>query len=512
MYKLLILFIFCANVALAQENVENGYVKLYYPNGKIASEGTMVKGKPDGYWITYYLNGVRKSEGNRRNFLLDSVWIFFDEKGDTTEKINFVLGKRNGYYFKYDVKNVLNIGNVNYVVSKELFVNDKREGLSYYYYENGRIKEVINYKDGKKHGAGREFDRDGKVITLYEFFNDYMIDRQYVNRYNNKGLKQGTWLDFYDNGRVKSEKVFVNDTLNGYSNEFNERGEVSVSLLYNMGNLRQPEKSQEIALDERNDYYPNGNLRRSGFYKGNIPIGIHKFYSENGNIETSRIFNDNGIVISEGFLTEDGKKEGHWRNLYDNGELKSEGNFKNNRQVGEWKFFFSGGIPEQIGNFSNGYFDGEWKWFYKSGKPLRVEEYVRGKREGKFLEFSEQGDTVTNGHYLDGEMDGNWVISVGDNIETGKYVVGLKEGVWKEYYKNGVLKSEGNYVQGNPDGKFLIYYDNGKLKEEQFYVNGFREKTWRKFDELGVISLTIAYENDVEKRINGVKIEDIKRN
>jgi antitoxin component YwqK of YwqJK toxin-antitoxin module len=77
---------------------------------------------------------------------------------------------------------------------------------------------------------------------------------------------------------------------------------------------------------------------------------------------------------------------------------------------------------------------------------------------------------------------------------------------------NGVLKSEGNYIQGNPDGKFLIYYDTGKLKEEQFYVNGFKEKTWRKFDELGVISLTVAYENDIEKRINGIKIEDIKRN
>ena len=516
MYKLAFLLIFCVNVVVAQENgnkgKENGYVKLYYPNDKISSEGTMVAGKPDKYWITYYLNGVKKSEGNRRNFLLDSLWVFYDEKGDTTEKINFVLGKKNGYYYRYNVKNVVNAGSVNFIESKELYVNDKKEGLSYYYFDNERIKEIVNYKNGKRSGSGKEFDSDGKVITLYEFYNDYMIDRQYVNRYNNKGLKQGIWLDFYENGKVKNEKVFVNDTLNGYSNDFNERGDVEVSLLYNMGNLKQPDKFKEFSLDERNEYYDNGNPKRKGFYKGNIPVGIHKFYDDAGTLLNAKIFNDNGIVVSEGMLTEDGKKEGHWRNLYENGELKSEGNFKNSRQTGEWKFFFSGGVPEQIGNFANGSFDGEWKWFYKNGKPLRVEEYRKGKRDEKFVEFNESGDTVTLGSFIEGEMEGEWILKIGDNIEKGKYVVGLKEGVWIEYYKNGVLKSEGNYIQGNPDGKFLIYYDTGKLKEEQFYMNGFKEKTWRKFDEMGAVALTIAYENNMEKRINGIKIEEIRRN
>lgn len=510
MYRLSILFLFCVSFISAQDTVVNGPVKFYYPNGKLSSEGTMINGKPDGYWVTYYLNGVKKSEGNRRNFLLDSLWVFYDEKGDTTEKINYLLGKRNGYYYKFNVKNVVNVGSKNYVESKELYVNDKKEGLSYYFFENGVIKEVINYKNGKRSGPGKEFNEEGTVITLYEFFNDYMIDRKYVNRHKN-GMKQGTWLEFYDNGKVKSEKVFVNDTLNGYANEYNEKGDVTVSLLYQGGDLKQPLKSEEFTLDEKIEYYSNGNPKRKGFYKGDIPVGIHTYYDDKGNIINAQIFNDNGIVVSEGLLTEEGKKEGHWKNFFENGEVKSEGLFKNNRQVGEWKFFFNGGSPEQVGVFANGYFDGEWKWFYKNGKPLRIEEYVKGKREGKFMEFNENGDTVTIGSFIDGEMEGEWQVRVGDNIEKGKYVVGLKEGIWREYYINGVLKSEGNYVQGNPDGKFLIYYDNGKLKEEQFYVNGFREKTWRKFDELGVISLTIAYENNMEKRINGIKIEEIRK-
>lgn len=35
---------------------------------------------------------------------------------------------------------------------------------------------------------------------------------------------------------------------------------------------------------------------------------------------------------------------------------------------------------------------------------------------------------------------------------------------------------------------------------------GIRERTWKKFDEDGNLLLTIAYKNDNETSINGVKI------
>ena len=36
---------------------------------------------------------------------------------------------------------------------------------------------------------------------------------------------------------------------------------------------------------------------------------------------------------------------------------------------------------------------------------------------------------------------------------------------------------------------------------------GIREKTWKKFDEEGIPILAIAYKNDVEVSINGVRIK-----
>ena len=142
--SILIVFL-CFNLGLfgQKDQLQNGYVKFFYPNGRISSEGTMVNGKPDKYWKTYYVNGVIKSEGNRKNLLLDSVWLFYNELGDTTEKINYVLSKKSGYYYKYVTVEEKNSTRRNVLFSKELYVNDKKEGSGSYYYSNGSLCRVV---------------------------------------------------------------------------------------------------------------------------------------------------------------------------------------------------------------------------------------------------------------------------------------------------------------------------------------------------------------------------------
>src|SRR5512136_2329773 len=111
----------------AEQQIKDGYQVFRYPNGAISSEGLIRNGKPDGFWKSYYVTGVLKSEGKRRSYLLDSIWVFYDQSGDTTEKISYLLGKRNGYYIKYQKDPVYG----SYVYSKELFAGDKKEGVAY---------------------------------------------------------------------------------------------------------------------------------------------------------------------------------------------------------------------------------------------------------------------------------------------------------------------------------------------------------------------------------------------
>lgn len=497
-------------VAYAQDKVpQNGYVKFTYPNGNISSEGTMVNGKPDRYWKTYYVNGVIKSEGNRKNLLLDSVWLFYNELGDTLEKINYVLGKKNGYYFKYDNVEEKNSTRKNVIISKELYVNDKREGISYYYYPNGTVYQIINYKGNKRHGTAREFDKNGVLISILEYFNDYLVDKQNLNR-TIEGKKEGIWREFYANGKVKAEKNYRNDQLNGYVKEYNEKGSLVVKQVYNDGKLLDLGKQDTLNIEERVVYDDNKRVIKRGYYKENVPVGIHREYDGEGKVINAFVYNEEGKIISKGIIRDDGTREGEWNYYYDDGEVKSEGLYENNRQIGEWKFLFKGGNPEQIGNFNRGVLDGKWQWFYPSGKPLRVENFENGKKSGLFLEFSDKGDTVTAGNYAEGEMVGYWKTTYGDVLEQGSYVSDNKDGLWKSFYPNGVLMYQGNYIQGNPDGKHVYYYEDGKIQEEQTYVNGIKEKNWYKFTPDGKLFLTITYRSDEEYRINGYRVDKIK--
>jgi antitoxin component YwqK of YwqJK toxin-antitoxin module len=137
---------------------------------------------------------------------------------------------------------------------------------------------------------------------------------------------------------------------------------------------------------------------------------------------------------------------------------------------------------------------------------------LNGRRDGLFVEFNAMSDTIAVGSYQEGEMEGPWKFISGDMIESGTYNNGLKEGLWKEYYKNGVLAFEGNFISGNADGKHVYYFPDGKIREEQYYVNGFKEKVWKKYNEGGILFLAVSYENDTEVKVNGIKLEIVKKN
>ena len=213
MKKYLFIFLLCLIIwpLTAQDEVKEGFNKFFYPNGQVSSEGIIREGKPDGYWRTYYVTGILKSEGLRTNFQLDSTWTFYNQSGNVEERIDYKYGKRNGYSFKYSYVNSLQA----VVISKELFVNDKKEGKAYYYYPNGNLKEEVSYSNGKKQGSGKEYDEKSNVITIFEHHNNYLISRQRINRNDSQGRKQGSWMEFYTSGKIKKEMTYVDDLLYG---------------------------------------------------------------------------------------------------------------------------------------------------------------------------------------------------------------------------------------------------------------------------------------------------------
>ena len=486
----------------AQEILQDGYQVFKYPNGTVSSEGIIKNGKPEGYWKSYYLTSVKRSEGKYTNFKLDSIWVLYDQTGDTTDKINYLFGKKNGYYFKYKKDPSAGL----YIWSKDLYVGDKKEGTGFIYYPDARVQQTISYNDGKKEGYSKEFDKNGSVITLMEYNNDFLVSREKINRTDNKGLKQGNWKDFYPDGKKKAEKFYKDDLLHGYYKEYDSKGNLVLTMLYDNGSIVKSKVEDSQDIEFVNKYDENNKIIYNGPYRNKIPVGVHREYGKDGKVTNAFVYNDNGLLISEGIVDEAGNSNGKWKDLYPDGKTRAEGNYTDNRRTGLWKFYNASGKVEQTGYYNNGRPDGLWKWYYENGAILREEEYFQGQRDGAYTEYSPTGDIIGQGQYSDGERNGDWKSKSGDYTEEGKYIIGLKDGQWKSYYSDGSLKFKGNFVQGNPDGQQLYYYENGKIKEEQYYKMGIRQKTWKKFDEEGQPVLTITYKDDVEISINGVKI------
>ncbi len=503
----MLIFVLATKNSLAQnDSLKDGYNIIYYKNKKISSEGLIRNGKPDDYWKTYYPTGVIKSEGNRKNFLLDSTWIFYNSYGDTLEKINYLYGKRNGYSYTLNTDRNDKPEYIGNIISKELYVNDKKEGKAYYYFNKGNILKIANYKDNRLDDNTYEFDDKGNIITIYRYNKGILIERDKINRFNENNEKQGQWMEFYKNLNVKSETNYDNGKKNGIFKEYDNDGKITLLLKYDDDKISTNKNIEKDSVDVINKYDNSGRLIFSGTYRDTIPVGIHRFFDKNGNVVNSFIFNEDGKKVAEGIITKEGKKEGKWKYFNDKGNLKSEGNYVNNKRNGRWKYYFNNGKVEQTGDFKNDMNDGVWTWFLDNGEIRKEEYYLNGKEDGESVEYDETGKIIEKGEYIEGEKEGEWYHYINDHKEIGSYVTGLRDGKWKYFYDNDQLEFEGNYVQGNPDGKHRYFYDNGVLKEEQFYSQGIKENHWKKFDKEGNLIITISYDNNKEVRINGEKV------
>lgn len=484
----------------------NGYNKLFYPNGSLQSEGYLKNGKPEGYWKNYYPTGVVKSEGSRKNHLLDSIWIFYSITGDTISKINYLNGKKNGYYYEYfyTESNATLRKNIS---KKELYVNNKKEGSSYYYFRNGKIKEICNYSNNLLDGKSTVYAEDGRMISINQYRKGSLIDRDKINRYNKEGNKENIWRTYYPNGKIRNEMNYKNGILDGYYKEYDANGVLNFTLLYRNGILIQDVTDDQIETEEKIEYFENGKIKATGFYKKDSkPIGLHKKYSREDSIIKATIYNDNSIIVSSGFMDDNGKRTGKWEEYYEDGLLKASGMYLNNLKEGKWLFYLKDGKIEQEGIFKRGKLSGLWTFYYSDGNIWKEEEYFNGLAEGSYTEYDSTGNVIVNGEYFDGNREGEWITVINDHKAVGKYVAGLMDGKWRYYFDNGSLHFEGNYVQGNADGKHKYYFPNGNLKEEQYFSSGIRQKHWKKYTEDGHLKITITYVNDKEYRINGVKV------
>lgn len=58
---------------------------------------------------------------------------------------------------------------------KGKLINCKQEGEWLEYYSNGKIRRIINYKEGSKHGKSYEYKEDGELDFCLDYYHGKLV-------------------------------------------------------------------------------------------------------------------------------------------------------------------------------------------------------------------------------------------------------------------------------------------------------------------------------------------------
>jgi len=210
-------------------NVENHPDGRYSENvSEINISGYVLNGKKTGTWIECYSKSelphfIRQYvDGN-----LDGVCFDIDKQGTITKQAEYRNGKLEGNVIRWFRGGILHD-----IVS---YKNGLKDGPSKICYDKGTIQEESNYKEGQ---------RDG--VTIWYSFNEKSQGPKVAMYTYKDGQFEGVQETYYDDGTVKTRKMFKDNVQNGLSVEFYEDGSVKSEANYKKGEISGKVKEYKI--------------------------------------------------------------------------------------------------------------------------------------------------------------------------------------------------------------------------------------------------------------------------
>lgn len=207
--------------------------------------------------------------------------------------------------------------------------------------------------------------------------------------------------------------------------------------------------------------------------------------------------------------------DGHFEEFFEDGQLKTEGQYKNKKKDGEWKSYHPNGQLAEVYTYTDGKRNREYTAFFIDGKVSRETKkinneyitkgyhesgslfYERTIPDGFYKEYLESGVLKIESDYVDGELSGVWkqFYDTGELEWIVHYKSGYREGDYQHYYKNGQLKLEGSLKKDKINGTEKRYLDNGQLEWSGNYKSDNLHKNWVQHDASGKVLETLKFDN-----------------
>lgn len=422
--------------------------------------------------------------------------------------------------------------------SEGKFVNGFEDGEWKFWHENGNIKEISNYRNGKRHG---------KVTIFYEngsrqnegFFKRNLPDSIYSEWYPCSGckagedgnlkitglydekVKNGLWLFYFPDGKKFKEEKYINGHPR-LENSWDTSGtplvisgsgkhrEYFIKTLPLPAKGSMPGYESRVEIEEECQYrdsvlsgdcivwHRNGKKKEEGMYLNGKRDSTWYFWHSNGKIHKKATYDkgelegdfaqyfSNGKTETEGKYQK-GKKQGLWIWYRENGNKDFEGEFREDVEHGNWTYYYSGGEKESYGLFKEGKRDSVWIFLYKTGERWKEGFYKEDIKNGKWITWFESGKKLQEGNYVNGKEDGLWTswYEDGKKKDEGYYKIGLMEGSWAGWYPNGNKNYEGKILDGLKEGEWSFWFVSGKMREKGRYSKGKKQGHWEFYHELG---------------------------
>lgn len=196
-----------------------------------------------------------------------------------------------------------------------------------------------------------------------------------------------------------------------------------------------------------------------------------------------------------------GLKQGKWKKLYNNGKVRYEGEFKDDKPMGTFHYYYETGDLQATNNhLGNG--EVATHIYHKNGKIKAKGIFKQQMKDSLWQYFNDNELLVLEESYILDTLHGAQKTYY-ENKQLGEethYDHGVKNGPWKKFFDNGKPWVDATYENGNLHGKFVMYNEDGKRKYQGNYHKGIRVGVWLIFNDNGSVKTQDVYENGVLKR------------
>ncbi|MGL6113623.1 toxin-antitoxin system YwqK family antitoxin [Cetobacterium sp. SF1] len=136
------------------------------------------------------------------------------------------------------------------------------------------------------------------------------------------------------------------------------------------------------------------------------------------NTDAVRVENDLTNGHSQGKYSKDGKRDGEWYGIYNDGIVAYVGFYNNGVLHGEYNAYYNDGKIKERGRYSeNGKKIGEWIEYYNNGGISKLTHYSENgdkdiilyRNDGKVLETRKESDDKISGLTYKYDENGNFI-------------------------------------------------------------------------------------------------------